>query len=300
MRQHFVPRFLPRAWTGPDHRLQVFRLDESRIRSFRRAPKSVAWREDLYSLKVPRAGKGDNHKIETGFLQQIDDKAAKARTKLLNPARGCLTPEESRHWVLFLMSLRARQPHAVEHLRETGSKDLRVELDRDSEEYRAIAQDGDPESLSEWVRENVPDFVENWAISQFPAISTHPRTLETILSMRYTSVVNFTGCTEHLLLSDDPCIWVYGFDHPRFSIALPISPYAAFLATGSETASRNLRRLSREKLLTNLNISSVNQARKYVYALDASPQEFIRSCRGGSQTVPMRSDHTLASSPVAR
>lgn len=273
MRQHFIPKFLFREWTGPDHLLQVFGVSGSTIRTYRRAPKGVGWQENLYSLSESEGRHTDPHKIETDFLQRIDDKAAKARCKLLTSDR--LSPEESRDWALFLMSLRARQPHAVQHLRDTGSNDLYRELEAAPEEYRAIASAEDPDSLSEWVRENVPDFVENWAISQFPSISTHPKTLETILTMKHHSLVDFTTCSEHLLLSDDPCIWVYGIDHPLFSVAVPISPHSAYIGTTSDAAYANLRRLSPESLLKNLNISSVDQARKYVYALDKSPHEFI-------------------------
>ena len=279
MRQHFIPKFLLRPWTGPDHLLQVFKLDGSHIRPFRRAPKSVAWREDLYSLSTPKNARGKRHGVETHFLQQIDDKGAKAKSKLLNPSYVGLSSEESMDWGLFLMSLRARQPHAVEHLRRTGAETLRRELDADPEEYRSIAGQGDPERLSEWVQKNVPGFIENWTIAQFPAISSHSKTLEAILTMGHHDIVDFTGCSEHLLLSDDPCIWIHGSDHPRFTVALPVSPYAAYIGTSSDVAYRSLRSLSQESLLENMNISSVNQARNYIYALNRSPQEFIVDCR---------------------
>ena len=282
MRQHFIPKFLLRAWTGTDHLLQVFKLSGSSIRPIRRSPKSVGWQEDLYSLSEPKSSGGERHRIETGLLQEIDNRAAKARLNLLNPTLASLSPEEGKDWALFLMSLRVRQPSAVEHLRESGTDILRRELDVDPEEYRSIAAQGDPDMPSGWVQENVPGLIENWPISHFPAISTHPRTLETILTIKHHSLVEFSGCSEHLLLSDDPCIWLCRPADPHFTVALPVSPFAAYIGTRSDAVYRNLRRLSRESLLTNLNISSVKQARKYIYARDTSLHKFIVGCRSRS------------------
>ena len=277
MRQHSIPQFLLRAWTGEDHRLQVFRIGASGLRSRRRAPRGVASRKNVYSFNFPKNGKVDPHVIETTFLQRVDDKGAKVRRKLLSPEVDPLTSEEVKDWALFLMSLRARQPHVVKLLRETGEKTLLHALDVNPEEYRAVAEEGDPEILSEWVAKNMPPaFVENRALSQFPTIAMHPPTLERILTIKHQNVVDVSGCSEHLLLSDDPCIWIYGFDHPGFTVALPISPHAVFIATASDAAYWNLRRLSKHELIKNVNRSSVDQAREYVYASDASPCEFIR------------------------
>ena len=100
MRHHYVPRFLLRAWTGDDGCLEFVRVDNQELRSRRRAPKSVAWQDDLYTMDLPRADQMDPQSVETGFLQRVDDRAAKAHKKLMN--QNTLTPEESNDWIVFL------------------------------------------------------------------------------------------------------------------------------------------------------------------------------------------------------
>ena len=217
----------------------------------------------------------DPHVVETQFLKNLDDKAAKIRRKLLCPSSNQLTPQESHDWIVFLMSLHARRPGAVRNLRSTGVQQLLVGLDKEPDDYRAIAKESDPISLSQWVQENEPHLLENITMLQFPAIATHPETRKKITRFAHHSVVDLSSCTDHLLLSDTPCIWPYGIDDPKAILALPISPHALFVTTRSDAVFNNLQRLSPDGVLALFNSFAVGQAREQVYALNCSLRHFI-------------------------
>lgn len=273
VRHHYIPRFLLRAWTGYDGCLEYIRIDKEELWSRRRTPKSVAFEEDLYVMDVPSTGETDPQSVETEFLKRVDDRAAKARRKLMS--RKTLTPEEGKEWIVFLMSLRVRYPGAVSFLRREGAK-VAQELDEDPWDYMALAGPGDPLTPSGWIRHNAPGYIENIGISQVQALATDQTVLEKIRTVGHHSVVNFQSCREHLLLADNACIFVYGVDHEEFTLALPLSPRMAFVSSRSDKVMSTLQGVPLPSLLTKMNQWSVQQARSQLYAMDRSLHSSIR------------------------
>ena len=174
------------------------------------------------------------------------------------------------------MSLRIRSPEAVSYLRSEGSK-VAQDLDQDPWDYFSLAGPGDPLTPSGWIRHNVPGYLENIGISQVRALATDQRVLEKILRLKHHSVVNFTSCDEHLLLSDNACIFVEGVDHEEFTLALPLSPTMAFVSSKSDSAMALLQSIPLPSLLTMMNQWSIRQAYGQLFAVDTSLNPFIRN-----------------------
>ena len=193
------------------------------------------------------------------------------------------------------MSLRARQPDAVRHLRTQGAEQLLSGLDDAPEDYLAIAQQGDPTRLSEMGSEASTDV--SWEPRHFATPSRSLRMLTRSTSShrcntntRSTSKVAPTICCSRTIHASG----FMALTHPRFTLALPIDPYTAFVATGSDAAYNSLRRLPRESLLVHLNASAIDQARARIYALNKSARKSILDHPTGQ-----RAERQIASSRPA-
>ena len=278
MRHHFVPKFLLKGWAGRDGRIEVFRLLTPSLSSLRHPPKNLAWKGDLYAVDMPGVSSATKQQIETQVLQHIDDKAARVRRKLMTGEVADLTVEERLHWTRFLMSLRVRQPHNVSYVRESCARELRNELAKNPKEYEALARPEDPLTLLEFVEQERPGLIENTGMDVFAGVVSDPAIVAKIVSLRHWRTFDFCGCEDHLLLADQPCIYIRGIDDPGFVIALPIGPKRAFLATGPDGTIANLERLQKDTLLVRFNESSIGQAKSEVYALDNSPRLFVDEC----------------------
>lgn len=237
-------------------------------------------------MDLPSTDNTDAQFVETEFLKRVDDRAAKARRKLMSGKT--LTPDEGEEWIVFLMSLRVRHPDAVALLRREGAK-VAQELDEDPWEYMALASPGDPLTPSGWVRHNAPGYLENIGISQLQALATDETILEAIRTVKHHSVVDFRSCCGHLLLADNACILVYGVDHAKFTLALPLSPRMAFVSSRSDEVINTLQRAPLPALLKTMNQWSVEQVRSQLYAMDRSLHSFI-----GTHLLTLRSREDYA------
>ncbi|WP_041372946.1 DUF4238 domain-containing protein [Phenylobacterium zucineum] len=276
MRNHYVPQFLQRPWTGADGALQVFRMKAGRFETFRQVPKGNGYEEDMLSLTKDTVAGMDKHAIEKVVLQSIDNEASKVRDKLEAGQLTSLTLEERSAWVRFIMSLQLRQPSNVLYLRNESESVLRKNLAEAPEEYEALAGQSAPATLEEWTEQIFPGAIENFGLSFFHELLNDPGVGNKLLRLRWW-VYDFNACSNHLLLADNPCVFAGGIDHPNLAVVLPISPRKAFLATRGELGARAIREADPKVLVGRLNDASVKQAKERVFARDESPRRFIEN-----------------------
>jgi hypothetical protein len=186
MRHHYVPQFLLRAWadTMKDKKVETFRLDLQGLPSSRRSPKFVAYEEDLYALSQKSVAGMEQQAIEKHLLRHIDEHAARVRSKLICAGFSGLTYEDKCDWTRFLMSLRLREPQVVQKLRTEASEYLKASLNDNPEVYEAIAGDGYPPTLEDWVKQNYPDVIENVGMPIFAEIANNWEIGNKILCMK--------------------------------------------------------------------------------------------------------------------
>lgn len=278
MRNHFIPRFLLRAWSegATDGKFQEFRLDLEGLPSFRRVSKATAYQEDLYALTRPTVAGMTKHAVETQVLRHIDNDAARVRAKMIRQGFKNLSHAERCDWVRFLMCLRIRQPDIIAQLRTDSAEHLHKTLADQPEEYEASAVDDDPTTLVEWVEQTFPGLIENFGLSFVHELIDNEENGRKIISLRRV-LWDFTGSKHELLLADNPCIFTGALDAPELVVALPISPTKAFLAVGGDRTAARLRRTDSNVLAMWMNESSVSQARARVYARNAKPKRFIEN-----------------------
>ena len=283
MRHHYVPQFLLRAWaeTTSDRKLETFRVDLPQVSSSRVSPKSTAYEKDLYALSQPVVAGIKQQEVETGFLQILDSKAARVLDTLHTRGLSNLTHDDISFWVHFVMSLKARTPEAVHLIKTRGPEHLEESLSDKPEEYDAIADTSDPTTLRDWTEKHFPNLIENFGMVSLDKFVLNRDIAQKLLRMTWW-LWDFKGQKNYLLLSDRPCIFTAQIDDPDLVIALPISPWKAFMMTKSERVSDIMKSQRNEDLLMKFNESSLNQAEKCIYARDESPRRFICD-RLGSQ-----------------
>ncbi len=276
VKHHFVPEFFLKSWsdTTSDNKIEVFRLDLSYLPSSRLTPEYTGYEKNLYALTKPDVSGVNRQAVETEFLKRIDSDGAKALQKMRSNGLAALTAKDLVHWVLFTMSLRFRSPEVVTRLRTEAPIVLKKSLDDWPEEYTEIADACDPPTLAEYFEQFSPGHIENFGVMSLPKFICGQKNLQSFLQMKCL-LFDFSGQKNQLLLADRPCIFSTHFDDPELIVALPISPWKAFMTTRTDRVARILTQQHPKELLMRINESSLRQAKLRVYARNGSARRFI-------------------------
>jgi hypothetical protein len=270
---HFVPRFLLEAWrSGPDGLLSTFHWDyHKNLRHGRHSPKGVAKLFQLYSLKsVP-----DANWIERDFLgPQVDDPGATAYHAIMNLGVDKLSPEQVDAWTRFLVSLMVRGPDMVALARARGADVLRQSLAERPDEYLAARGNDPAKTLLEFVENNRPEIFHDIAPRILPDLVMSPNLTNAIRDAIWMTQ-DFTQSTVDLCIGDRPLIYL-GTMASSFLLALPLSPRKVFFAFNEQRTGQNLAGRPVSALARQLNLHTVSQAMRYVYAAHGGHHEFIR------------------------
>ena len=275
MKHHHVPQFLLKRWAlKPDEKIQVFHLDLQHCPSSRRKPKYTGFEDDLYAMNDPQVKGIDRQALEKDHLATVDDRAANVLSKMEGAEFSELTEKDCCFWLDFIMLFPWRNPDAISTLNIEGSKHLMASLEEQPEQYDEIAESSDPPTLAEWTKVNYPDYIENFGKMCLPRTSKHPTLAKHVERLTW-NLLTFSDQNHHLLLADRPCIFSPNLKHPDLVIALPIGPWKAFIATKNVGTAQYLAQQRQKDLILRINESSLGQAKKYIWAVDASPCRFI-------------------------
>ena len=228
-------------------------VDLPQVPSSRVSPKSTAYETKTYTaLSQPVVAGIKQQEVETGFLQILDSKAARVLDTLHTRGLSNLTHDDISFWVHFVMSLKARTPEAVHLIKTRGPEHLEESLSDKPEEYDAIADTSDPTTLRDWTEKHFPNLIENFGMVSLDKFVLNRDIAQKLLRMTWW-LWDFEGQKNYLLLSDRPCIFTAQIDDPDLVIALPISPWKAFMMTKSERVSDIMKSQRNEDLLMKFN-----------------------------------------------
>lgn len=279
-RHHYVPQFYLNAWCTPDEqargeRLYRYQWKGGRCLVERAHPRSTGSLDRLYSLdSVPPERQ---QQVEKDFLAGvIEAPAGLVLNKMRTAGRGHdLTMEERHVWTRFLMAQRIRSPEIVRFLDDQAPPHLRKVLSAYPEEYQALAEEGDPETLLEWVERAKPGLINDFGRLLIPSLILDDRAYNRIIRMQWWQM-DFTGTGIPLLSSDHPLVIVPGIDHPGCVIAMPISPRFAFFACPNKGVAEYLAKFYGLRFLAEwLNFQVVRLANAQVYAVDTRLSDYI-------------------------
>lgn len=250
---HYVPQWLLRAWCSPsDSKLQsFFRLEDGRLSSQRKAPKSVASQRDLYSWVAPLHN--DPTELERGFFQELDAKAARAAHILREPGTVPMPMEMRRDWARFLMATLARTP--------LGLEGWRYELRKMGRE-RLGERHGLVDSL-------MPGWLKDTALEQIIELLSGDRAIEFCMDMRWW-VERTDGARYSLLTSDHPCVGRLVEDTGHRLLMYPLSPMRLFCATDDPLMAYYISTGGPDLGVNWSNNLQIKEARRHLFAVDES------------------------------
>lgn len=184
-----------------------------------------------------------------------------------------LTEEERRDFARLLLSIEARRPAAVMQLRA-----MRDEI--------AQSLDGDPEILAAMNREVINELPSLFAERQF-GVALEDRVLAMLQGIVDNPLVGgrLINALWHIVrlgpndgsfvLADRPLIRTHGFDHPGTVWAMPLGPKVAFVAANHAANLELIRRATGQRFAKLTNVSSANQAERFVFSIDTSHERWL-------------------------
>src|ERR1700748_2297505 len=137
---HFVPQAFLRGWCGQDHRLCRMYKAYGKLRCRRHAPRSVAFRRDLYYIKEPEETLSlfltmsvlgekfnrtmEEYNFEKTLMQEIDNRGLKAHRKFLTDPNARSDQDALYDLLRFMYLLRARNPKYLAMIQDAAIGDL--------------------------------------------------------------------------------------------------------------------------------------------------------------------------------
>jgi hypothetical protein len=151
--------------------------------------------------------------------------------------------------------------------------------------YQDVKLPTDPPTFEEFEAQMEPGAPYIAAFQLFQQIIDSPAIGQAIFQMEWHRLS--ISSTVPLLTSDRPLVMPYGISA---GIALPINPYSIFIASPEGRWYNTLRSTNPTKVARLMNLQVVQQARKYVWGVDALQLPFIQKWMSTLPDVPIITD----------
>jgi hypothetical protein len=286
-KHHFVPAFSLKPWQGQDGLVCEIRRIEGQIISKRKHPNATGYERHLYRTEgVPEA---QAQHLEENFLKPVDTEANLALQKMLSGIRSQWTSKERSGWARYILSLMFRSPETVRDLKRHMAAIWDQGLSNVGEVYQSWRAKSDPQTFEAFVDGTDPAAPYAAATNMLVQLIDNDRVGPTIFAMDW-SVLDLSGSSVPLLISDRPIDRPVGLSDARAYIALPISPTKAFLAARNPKMRDWVETQSQSNLAKGLNRTVVGQAREFVWGEDERQLAFVRKHFGTRPLKPMITD----------
>ena len=208
--------------------------------------------------------------LERKYFGHVDSSGAIVRDRLLSDGPQSLSSSDRCDFARLLLSLEARRPINVQHLRDYGKRHLMEAIDNDVDILGELERAGVSNTPSEYV-EKYGYSMEDRALSSIQRLVDNPRVGGRLINMswRIFSLDLFDGS---LVLSDRPLVRTAGLGHPDEAWYLPLGPKAVFCALNDH---RGLDGTTPKRLAKRLNVASAQQAEKYVFCADKTHTHWL-------------------------
>lgn len=271
-RHHHNPAFWLSRWADPSNgKVCSFKWVNGRIAVSRWAPKATGYELDLYAVPS-RTDEASRQEIESQHLKKIDNAAARALARI--DAGGSLLERQTKDaWTTFVVSLLYRGPRGVAYMRQIVEAIEPAQLAEFEDEYRARRGPDDPPTIADVILNASPSFRDEAWAGLFTRMIRSQRIGQRLAEMHWAVVPT----RRELILGDDPVLHSKGLLDEDSFIALPMGPYACFLAVNSEAHIDRFGSGNGDRGFgKGINQAEAAQAAKRVFALSPSHKQFLR------------------------
>lgn len=270
-KQHFVPQFLLREWhSPPDSMLSTFQSIGRVLLHKRATARTVGFQRHLYS-SINAQGEHDST-LEREFMGPVvDQPAAATHRQILDAGVTSLDPEQRGYWAQFVISLLLRTPDMISLVRDRARETFNRILDEDPDFMREHA----PNMTSrQFVEQHAPWVYSELAMGALPMLIQSEKLLGGITKGQWATRTLGPRCRFDLVIADRPLIYL-GTMETSFLVVVPLSPRTFFAACDNILTWRNLSKLTDDALARRINLESVTNAARYVFATDDRHAPFV-------------------------
>jgi hypothetical protein len=272
-----APRFYLSRWAGRDKQVCAMRLIRGEVKSRRYHPQNTGWFQDLYRTRgVPEA---DSQNLETQFLAPLDSKASLALGKLV--AGEQLDDAERGEWTRYMLSLLFRTQESVTMIKSHMADICREAIIASEAEWARLRKPEENRSLVEAMAgDRELALSETHAEKIMREIIGQHRAEPDIMAMHWCCI-DLHGSRTPLLTSDRPIVFG-SLSDPNSYIALPIGPHDLFIAAFDDRFEKRFPTTDSNKVAWAMNRDVVSQAREFVWGLDDTDIDFVRTYIGSA------------------
>jgi hypothetical protein len=275
-KHHYIPVFYLKEWVGSQGRLCEYSRPHRKVAFKWRDPHATGYKEGLYT--VPGLPSDEAEYIEKTFMGMTDDGAAITHKILLgwnDNGVQKLTPDQRISWARFLYALALRTPEDIERQGKLFVEMLPEFIEEYRIGYASLRNSTNPTSFDEFKANYLANARNISPLTAFPGMLNSELVLTAIASMTFRTIRLKQLAPLHFLTSDRPYIMTNGLKSQTDHIVLPISPKVLFIAEKGNAVYRDMMSFSARKLAVTVNAKLVEQAYKYVYAIDAQQLDFV-------------------------
>lgn len=266
-KHHYVPRFLLANWhSGPDNRLSRMGWEHRKFIHERRSATICARKRGLYRV----AGTTDPEIIESTFLGQLDNDAARVHQRFTEMDKDDFSSPERIAWSRFLSALMRRHPRFIKYLRRRAEEVYHQAV----QDFKADQGSSVAEGFENWLADVGSIEAKNIGLTTvFPDLVNSELVNDAILKAHWKIRRN---APTHLdfLISDRPLIFGGKLD-TSFLFALPLTPRHAFFAYNVPETGERLDRESVLNIIKKMNLATVLASCDHVFATSDRQARFI-------------------------
>jgi hypothetical protein len=286
-KHHYIPKFYLKQWAGADGCVCEFSRPyqakpghvapaKPPVKARRVNPDGTGYLRGLNTFARLRPELADY--LEHRFLKIIDSKASEI-LGMLN--RDNVDFADRSCWARFVMSQLHRSPEGIRRVGEMVASSFKHDLAAMIElDYDELRTEKDPPTFEEFRYSYTQADVDQVQLLILSRIM-NSELVGTALVRMCWGVIRTDTLIHRLLSCDRPLVMTDGLARPDAHILLPISPVRIFAVAHTEEVLRQINdKMQQGGGVQLLNNRLVRQARKYVWAVDDKPLQFIEERLG--------------------
>ena len=274
-KNHYLPVFYLKGWCDPTGKVIRYHRPRHKVVASPVHPTGTGYERRLYWIEG--APEHLQHRIESQFMKEVDDRAARAARTLLTSKQTNLPIEIRRDFARFVMSLHVRTPLGLDKVRGMFSEAFTTQIKPSADGYAKERREADASTVLEWIRQKQPHLEGNAAKLLLPDLIDNQQIGNDFMNMRWVTLNIATVTRRTLLLGDNPLIRNRGLADPRCIWALPLSPTMLFLAAHNDEVLKPFLSGTFDKVVSETNSATVQCASASVFGNSTNQLRFVEN-----------------------